>query len=229
MTFLVRKVAVLGAGVMGAQIAAHCINARVPVILFDLPGKEGQPRNALVDRALEQLKKAPNDFAKLAKENSQDPGSAERGGDLDFFGKGMMVKPFEDAAYALKEGEISNVVQSDFGFHIIRVTAIKPATYVLEPGVYKDRLPPLHIVQMRVDMPDYDPYLKMKRDFVAELKGQEIAALTAAAAINKLQQIASGFVYDADGQAHWVGPHKFDLLDEILTENQNDNTIVVYN
>ncbi|MFM7632884.1 MAG: 3-hydroxyacyl-CoA dehydrogenase family protein, partial [Betaproteobacteria bacterium] len=55
--FIVKKVAVLGAGVMGAQIAAHCINARVPVILFDLPGKEGQPRNALAMRAIEQLKK----------------------------------------------------------------------------------------------------------------------------------------------------------------------------
>ena len=55
--FIVKKVAVLGAGVMGAQIAAHCINARVPVILLDLPGKEGQPRDAIVARALEQLKK----------------------------------------------------------------------------------------------------------------------------------------------------------------------------
>lgn len=55
--FLVKKVAVLGAGVMGAQIAAHCINARVPVILYDLPGRDGQPRNALVERALAQLKK----------------------------------------------------------------------------------------------------------------------------------------------------------------------------
>lgn len=55
--FMVKKVAVLGAGVMGAQIAAHCINARVPVILFDLPGKPDQPRHALVERALEQLKK----------------------------------------------------------------------------------------------------------------------------------------------------------------------------
>ena len=55
--FIVKKVAVLGAGVMGAQIAAHCINARVPVILFDLPGKPDQPRNALVQRALDQLKK----------------------------------------------------------------------------------------------------------------------------------------------------------------------------
>ena len=54
--FIVRKVAVLGAGVMGAQIAAHCINARVPVVLFDLPAKEG-PKNGIVLRAIENLKK----------------------------------------------------------------------------------------------------------------------------------------------------------------------------
>lgn len=76
---------------------------------------------------LAELKKKPESFAKLAKENSQDPGSAERGGDLDFFGKGAMVKPFEEAVNKLKEGEISGLVQSDFGIHIIQLTGIKPA------------------------------------------------------------------------------------------------------
>ncbi|RJG07932.1 peptidylprolyl isomerase [Noviherbaspirillum cavernae] len=83
---------------------------------------------AKADQLLAHLRKTPADFAKLAKENSMDPGSAERGGDLDFFGKEMMVKPFEDAAYKLKKGEISEVVQSDFGYHIIQLTDIKPAT-----------------------------------------------------------------------------------------------------
>ena len=73
----------------------------------------------------ETLTKTPDAFAELAKKNSQDPGSAERGGDLDYFSRGAMVKPFEDAAYALKKGEISDVVESDFGFHIIRLTDIK--------------------------------------------------------------------------------------------------------
>ena len=94
----------------------------------DAPAADKAAAKAKAEKILAQLRKSPNDFAKLAKENSQDPGSAERGGDLDFFGKGMMVKPFEEAAYALKEGEISDLVQSDFGFHIIRLTALKAAT-----------------------------------------------------------------------------------------------------
>ncbi|HWT71422.1 MAG TPA: SurA N-terminal domain-containing protein [Oxalicibacterium sp.] len=80
------------------------------------------------EKLLATLRQHPDQFAKLAKENSDDPGSAAHGGDLDFFGKGMMVKSFEDAAFKLKQGEISDLVQSEFGYHIIKVTAIKPAT-----------------------------------------------------------------------------------------------------
>jgi peptidyl-prolyl cis-trans isomerase D len=76
---------------------------------------------------LAQLKANPADFAKLAKENSDDPGSAENGGDLGFFDKGLMVKSFEDAAYGLDKNQISELVESEFGFHIIKVTDIKPA------------------------------------------------------------------------------------------------------
>jgi peptidyl-prolyl cis-trans isomerase D len=93
----------------------------------DAPAAEKAAAKAKAEKLLAMVRKSPNDFAKVAKENSDDPGSAERGGDLDFFGKGMMVKPFEDAAYKLKEGEISDIVESDFGFHIIRLTGIKPA------------------------------------------------------------------------------------------------------
>jgi peptidyl-prolyl cis-trans isomerase C len=66
------------------------------------------------------------DFAKLAKENSED-GSASNGGDLGFFGKGQMVKPFEDAAFSLEKGQISSVIETQFGYHVIKVSDKKPA------------------------------------------------------------------------------------------------------
>lgn len=92
----------------------------------DAPAKDRAAARAKAEALLTQLRKNPSDFARLAKENSQDPGSAERGGDLDFFGKGMMVKEFEDTAYKLPKGQISNVVESEFGYHIIQVTDVKP-------------------------------------------------------------------------------------------------------
>ncbi|MEI7612839.1 MAG: SurA N-terminal domain-containing protein [Betaproteobacteria bacterium] len=79
------------------------------------------------EEILKDVQKTPAKFAELAKQNSQDPGSAQNGGDLGFFGRGMMVKAFEDAVYKLKEGEVSGVVESEFGFHIIKLTGIKPA------------------------------------------------------------------------------------------------------
>lgn len=79
------------------------------------------------DRLAAELKKAPGRFAELAKKQSQDPGSAEKGGDLGFFGRGMMVPAFEEAAFRQKEGEIGAPVQSDFGWHIIRVTGVQAA------------------------------------------------------------------------------------------------------
>jgi len=71
------------------------------------------------------VKKSPDSFADIARKNSQDPGSAPNGGDLDFFTRGAMTKPFEDAVFAMKKGETSGVVESDFGFHIIKLTDIK--------------------------------------------------------------------------------------------------------
>lgn len=68
----------------------------------------------------------PEKFAELAKQKSKDPGSAAQGGDLGFFGRGQMVKPFEEAVFAMKAGEIRGPIESDFGFHIIRLTETKP-------------------------------------------------------------------------------------------------------
>jgi len=76
------------------------------------------------EQVLAEIKKNPAKFAELAKKYSQDPGSAEKGGDLGTFGRGSMVKPFEDAAFSMKPGEVSGLVKSDFGYHIIKLTEI---------------------------------------------------------------------------------------------------------
>ena len=113
---------------------------------------------------------------------------------------------------------------------------IKPATYVLEPGEYKDKLPPCHRVEVICKM-DLTPYNKLKKEFVLDT----ITAVNAGVVTGKLQQLASGFVYDTDSEASdvpgkftvtqtpiWYSSHKFDRLEELLQENQNANTIIAY-
>jgi SNF2 family DNA or RNA helicase len=136
------------------------------------------------------------------------------------------------------------LINKDFGEWAPRVgslaqvmTRLKPATYVLDAGDYKDKLPPLHVVEVRCDMPDRTPYEKMKKDFQA----LEVTAINAGVVTGKLQQMASGFVYDTRKTASdvpgkftttqtpvWFSAHKFDRLQELLDENQHANTIIVY-
>ena len=99
---------------------------------------------------------------------------------------------------------------------------IKPATFVLEPGEYKDKLPPLHTVEVscKMDMAAYD---KMKKDFVL----WDVVAVNAAVVTQKLQQMSSGFLYSDNGPI-WLSSHKFDRLEELLDENQHANTLLVY-
>jgi SNF2 family DNA or RNA helicase len=114
---------------------------------------------------------------------------------------------------------------------------IKPATYVLEAGEYADKLPPLHVIEVRCDLEDRKPYEKMKADFQA----LDVTAINAGVVTGKLQQMASGFVYDTRKQASdapgkfivtqtpvWFSSHKFDRLEELLNENQRANTIIAY-
>ncbi len=79
---------------------------------------------AKAEEILATLKKSPKRFEELAIKESQDPGSAVKGGDLGSFARGAMVKPFEDSAFDMKVNQISNLVESEFGYHIIKVTEI---------------------------------------------------------------------------------------------------------
>lgn len=108
------------------------------------------------EKLLAQVKANPVEFARLAKENSEDPGSAGEGGDLGFFGRGAMVPAFEAAVFALQENGISSVVRSDFGYHIIMLTGIKPA--------------------------DVKPFESVRAEIEAEVRHQEASRLYAEAA-----------------------------------------------
>ena len=101
---------------------------RASHILISSDGDAGKEKaKTKAEDVLKEIQKTPSRFAELAKQHSQDPGSAQKGGDLGYFGRGMMVKPFEDAVFQQKEGETSGLVESDFGYHIIKVTGIRPA------------------------------------------------------------------------------------------------------
>ena len=141
------------------------------------------------------------------------------------------------------------LMNKDFGEWAPRVGSlqqvmkeIKPATFLLDAGDYADKLPPCHVVEMRCDMADRSHYEKMRKEFVVQFEKEQITALSAAVVTGKLTQMASGFIYNTETTASdtpgrmnvtqvpiWFSSHKFDLLDELVEENQHANTIIVYN
>ncbi len=118
-----------------------------------LGDKDKAAAKAKAEAILADIRKNPADFAKIAKAKSEDPGSAEKGGDLGVLQKGVFVKPVEEAILKLKQGEISGLVESDYGYHIITVTELKPT----------------HV----------KPLDEVKGDIAAEIKKQKAAKLYA--------------------------------------------------
>lgn len=101
--------------------AAHILLTLAP----DAKPEDKARVRAEAERLLAEVRANPERFAELARQHSQDPGSAGQGGDLGWFGRGAMVKPFEDAVFALAKGQVSDIVETDFGLHIIRVLDVR--------------------------------------------------------------------------------------------------------
>ncbi len=104
--------------------ASHILIAAKP----DAKPEEKAAARKKAEDLLAQVKADPARFAELAKKFSQDPGSAPQGGELGAFPRGNMVKPFDDAVFAMKVGDIVGPVETDFGYHVIKLNAITPAT-----------------------------------------------------------------------------------------------------
>jgi len=139
------------------------VEVRASHILVKIsPAATPEEKAAAKEKAEALLKrvKAGEDFATLAKENSDDPGSKVKGGDLDFFGKGMMVKEFEEAAFKLEPNHVSDLVETQFGYHIIKVTDRK------EPG-----LTPFDKVKAEIieDLKDTKKQ-KLAQEYIGKLK-----------------------------------------------------------
>ena len=112
-------------------------------ILLGFPEQATQAQRDSVRKELEAIRQravAGESFASLARQYSQDQGSAAQGGDLGTFGRGDMVRPFEDAAFALQPGEISDVVETPFGLHIIRVESKDVPGFDSMRDAYRQRL-----------------------------------------------------------------------------------------
>jgi parvulin-like peptidyl-prolyl isomerase len=102
---------------------------RASHILLKTEGKDDAAVKKQAEDLLAQIKKGAS-FEELAKKNSQDEGSAAKGGDLDFFNKGQMVPEFDKVAFELQPGQMSDLVKSQFGYHIIKVTEQRAASTV---------------------------------------------------------------------------------------------------
>ncbi|NJD11756.1 MAG: hypothetical protein FIB01_15390 [Gemmatimonadetes bacterium] len=138
----------------GVEVKARHVLLRLPA------DATPQQRDSVMKLAIDvrDQARAGTDFAELAKKYSQEPGAAERGGDLGYFAKGQMVGPFEDAAFKLEPGQISDVVETPFGLHIIKVEDKKLPKYEDQKDAFRAQA-----VQQRVAQAE-EQYLKQLTD-----------------------------------------------------------------
>jgi peptidyl-prolyl cis-trans isomerase D len=170
---------------------------------------------------LDTLRKSPARFEELAVKESQDPGSAAKGGDLGSFGRGAMVKPFEDTAFSLKVNEISNLVESEFGYHIIKVTEITGE------GADLNALKP----QIKGDLLFQKAQAKFieKAEEFSNMVYEQSGSLAPIAETFKTDVIKSDWITREEGAKYFKNDKIMNVIfsDEVLKERRNSEAIEV--
>ncbi|HKQ24151.1 MAG TPA: SurA N-terminal domain-containing protein [Burkholderiales bacterium] len=201
---------------------------RASHILIPAPASAGAADKAKAkDQAedlLKQIRSAPGKFAELAARFSKDPGSAEKGGDLGFFGRGLMVKPFDDAVFALKVGELAGPVETQYGYHIIRLVEIKPSHATPFEAVKKQ-------ITDEVRKPKLGKAFAEAADSFNNLVYEQFDSLTPAAEALKLTVQTSDWVSRVGGNPNPLFNNEKLLnavfSDEVLKNKHNTSAIEV--
>jgi peptidyl-prolyl cis-trans isomerase D len=157
-----------------AKLYSHPDQVHAQHILIEVPSgataQEKEKAKAKAEEVLKQLRKGA-DFAKLAKADSNDPSNRDAGGDLGTFGRGQMIKPFEDAVFSMKPGEL-RLVETKYGFHVVRVDSSSPA--------HVDKLPevrPQIIEALRAEAGGKVARQALDEDVTAAINGADLEAL----------------------------------------------------
>ncbi len=184
-------------------------------------GQDKEAAKAKATSILAQVKKNPNSFEELAIKNSQDTGSATKGGDLGSFGRGAMVKPFEDAVFAMKVNQISELVESEFGYHIIKLNGITGQSSSF------DQMKP-QIKAELIFQKAQAKYAELSEDF-SNMVYEQSGSLAPVAQKYNLQLQTSAWMSREDGAKYFKSDKLMALVfsDEVLKEKRNSEAVEV--
>ncbi|EUJ10538.1 parvulin-like peptidyl-prolyl isomerase [Methylophilaceae bacterium 11] len=184
----------------------------------------GQDKAAAKTKALDvlaQVKKNPKRFEELAITNSQDTGTATKGGDLGSFGRGAMVKPFEDAVFAMKVNQVSDLVESEFGYHIIKLNGVTGQSSSF------DQMKP-QIKAELIFQKAQAKYAELSEDF-SNMVYEQSASLAPVAKKYNLQLQTTQLMSRADGAKYFKSDKLMNMAfsDEVLKEKRNSEAVEV--
>jgi peptidyl-prolyl cis-trans isomerase D len=184
------------------------------------PAEKAEAKQKAED-ILAQVKKSPKRFEELATKYSQDTGSATKGGDLGSFGRGAMVKPFEDKVFAMKVDQVSDLVESEFGYHIIKLTGVtgqSTSFETLKPQIKGDLI--FQKAQAK--------YAELSEDF-SSMVYEKSASLQPVAKKYRIQLQTTPLMSRADGAKFFKSDKLMALAfsDEVLKEKRNSEAVEV--